>query len=208
MITDTNPVPPITNVPDKKESDDQMRHVRRRSRSGNMSSSPRRCEKSDVALNEQQAIMMDGLQMQFNRLQFLGKLARRSSDRQTRLEDTVADIAGAIKTVMTKMDLMQQHQREALSQHEKALRNQHPEQEKLKMMTGRTAQMQQKTLDANYLLKKSWRKLSKCYSKRRNNDRQHNKFWRQGNWRRNRERRRYNRHCSDRQLALMNLCLH
>ena len=96
--------------------------------------------------------MIDGLQMQPNRLKVLGNLAQVRSDRQSRLEGASTDIVGSIKTVLSKMDLVQQHQGQALAQHEQAIRNQQSEQEKLQMTTGHTAQMQQQKLRTEIIL--------------------------------------------------------
>ena len=73
--------------------------------------------------------MIDGLQMQSNRLGVLGNLAQVSSDLQSRLEGAASDIVGSIETVLSEMDSLQQQQGQALSQHEQALLNQQSGQE-------------------------------------------------------------------------------
>ena len=90
--------------------------------------------------------MLDGQQMQSNSLIPLGNMAQQSSDRPTRLGGTSADTVGYIKTVLAKMDLTQRHPRKALSQHEQAMKNPQCEQGKIKMLTGRTASLQEQNL--------------------------------------------------------------
>ena len=78
-----------------------------------MSNSHRRSSgKSDGALEVtgDQSIVIDGLQMQSNRLKILGDFAQLSSDRQSRLEGAASDIVGSVKTVLAKMDFLQQKQ--------------------------------------------------------------------------------------------------
>ena len=97
-----------------------------------MSNSHRRSHgKSDGALEfaGAQAIMLDGLQMQSNRLKVLRNLAQASSIRQSRLDGAASDIVGSIRTVQSKMDSLQQQRGKALSQREQALLNQQSEQE-------------------------------------------------------------------------------
>ena len=115
MITDTDNVPP---VPPKEDASDKLLPVRRRSRARNrehegivITNSPRRSERSDaMARTEQQSTMLDGLQMKSQRLVTLSNMAQRSSERQTRWGETASDIAGSIKTVLTKMDTVQKNE--------------------------------------------------------------------------------------------------
>ena len=107
---------------------------------------PRRSERSDtMALTEQQAIMIDVLQPQSQRLITLGNLVRQGTDRQSRLEQTASTIVGSIQTVLTKSDPTQRQQGRALMQHEPTIANHPHAQDPMQSLTGETAVQQEMT---------------------------------------------------------------
>ena len=118
MITDKD------NVSSNDDADKAILPVRRRSRSRNRedegmcgTNSPRRSERPDaVALQEQQAVILDGLQTQSRRWITLGNMDQQGADRQTRLEQTASNIAGPIQTVLEKIDTLQRQLGRALSE--------------------------------------------------------------------------------------------
>ena len=128
----------------KEDVDKAMLPSRRRSRTRtredegiSVANSPRMPERSDtMALTDQQAIVIGGLQTQSRRLVTLGNLVQQGTDSQARLEQTASTSVGSIHTVLTKIDSMQQQQGQALMPHEQTLANHQHAQGQMKSMDG------------------------------------------------------------------------
>ena len=150
MITDQDQAHPSD---PKEDFDKSILPSRRRSRSRTLddeglfvANSPRRSERPDaMALTERQAIMIDGLQTQSQRLLTLGNSVRQDTGRQSRLEQTAPNIVGSIQTVLTKIDATQRKQGHALMQHEQKIANHPQTQDQLKSLPGQTATQQEMT---------------------------------------------------------------